>query len=62
MELEKKNLTIPEAAQVYGISTSTLYKLSAKREIPILKIGEHKVLIPIAEFEEWLKKYQVGGR
>ena len=58
--MEIKNLTILEAAEIYGISSSTLYKLSAERKIPLLKIGR-TVLIPISEFEAWLDKHRVGS-
>ena len=53
----KKYMTIIEASKYFGLSESTLYHLSAKREIPMLKYGS-KVLIPMDEFDEWLQKYK----
>ena len=52
-EITKKNLSIDEAAKVYGLTKSWLYKKSMERSIPILKVGS-RVLIPVADFEEWL--------
>ena len=60
MCINKKNITISEASEIYGISKSTLYKLSMNREIPILKIGAKKVLIPVKEFEKWLSQYHIN--
>jgi len=60
----KKNLSIEETAKVYGLTKSWLYKKSMLRSIPILKIGA-KVLIPVEEFEQWLRSHRVdkgGGR
>lgn len=56
--VEKLNYSIPEAAQASGLSVSTLYKLSCKREIPIQKVGS-RVLIPIKAFEAWLRTFRV---
>ena len=58
--MEIKNLTIVEASEVYNISSSKLYKLSAERKIPLLKIGR-KVLIPVLEFEAWLDSKRVDA-
>ena len=60
-KMEQKYLTISQAAKVYNISTSTLYKLSARREMPLLKLGSKKVLIPVSEFEAWLQSHRVDG-
>jgi len=54
----KKNLSIDEAAKVYGLTKSWLYKRSSERTIPLLKIGT-KVLVPVREFEEWLDQHRV---
>ena len=53
----KKYMSISEASVYFGLSESTLYHLSAKREMPMLKYGS-KVLIPMDEFDEWLQKYR----
>ena len=53
-----KYLSIQGVSQLYGIPVSTLYKLSARRVIPLAKIGS-KVLIPVLDFERWLSSHRV---
>ncbi|MGE5443323.1 MAG: helix-turn-helix domain-containing protein [Ignavibacteriales bacterium] len=59
-DVEKINYSIKEAARASGLSVSLLYKLSARRELPIEKIGS-RVLIPRREFDAWLLKHRVCG-
>jgi len=59
-EIEKEFLTIMEAARFSGLSESLLYKLSAQRVLPMLKIGA-KVILPKTEFEQWLRSHRVGN-
>lgn len=58
--MTKKTITIKEASLTFGLSTSWLYKRSAERSIPILKVGG-KVLIDIDEFSRWLRSHAVGA-
>ncbi len=53
--MDKKYLTITEASAFSGLSKWTLYRHSARREIPMLKFGS-RVLIPKDDFENWLEK------
>ncbi len=55
--MDKKYMTITEAAAYSGLSKWTLYRRSSKREIPMLKYGS-KVLIPKDEFGDWLEKFR----
>jgi len=59
--MEKRMLTLKQAAEIYGLSLSWLHKRSAERSIPILKIGG-KVLIDIEEFDAWLRSHRVDGK
>ena len=54
----KKNLSIDEAAKIYGLTKSWLYKKSMERSIPLLKIGS-RVLIPVEDFEKYLDAHRV---
>lgn len=56
-----KNLSIREAAKVYGLTESWLYKKSMERSIPLIKAGS-RCLIPVKEFEAWLNSNRVDGR
>jgi excisionase family DNA binding protein len=58
-EVEKINYSIREAAKASGLSVSLLYKLSAKRAIPLEKIGS-RCLIPRREFQLWLSSHRVS--
>ncbi len=55
--MEKKYMTISEAAKYSGLSKWTLYRLSSRREIPIFKIGS-RVLFKIDEFDKWIQKFK----
>ncbi|MDA2919246.1 helix-turn-helix domain-containing protein [Desulfobacterota bacterium AH_259_B03_O07] len=60
-EVEKRFLTIMEAARFSGLSESLLYKLSARRVLPILKIG-NKVILKKSLFEQWLLSHSVDKK
>lgn len=51
--VERKVLTIAEAAQALGVSTKALYAAAKRGEFPTRKIGD-RVLVPKAQFEAWL--------
>lgn len=53
--MEKLTYSIPEAAQVLGVSRPTAYALAKSKDFPILKIGKRKV-VPVQELREWIKK------
>ncbi|MCB1179221.1 MAG: excisionase family DNA-binding protein [Leptospiraceae bacterium] len=55
--MEKKYMTISEAAEYSGLSKWTLYRRSSRREIPMLKYGS-KVLIPKEDFKNWLENFR----
>jgi hypothetical protein len=57
-DVKKTRYSIKEASEASGLSISTLYKLSAKRVLVIEKIGA-RVLLPIPEFEDFLRKHRV---
>lgn len=52
-ELEKQVYTIPEVAYMLGISKSYAYELVKCKVIPVLELGNRKV-IPKKKFNEWL--------
>jgi len=53
---DKFTISINDAAEISGISKSTLYKKSALGELPVLKIGS-RVLIKKTDFEEWIDSH-----
>ncbi|MGE5446038.1 MAG: excisionase family DNA-binding protein, partial [Ignavibacteriales bacterium] len=52
--VEKRYISISEASLCSGLSKWTLYKKSARRELPMLKVGT-RVLLPKEDFERWLE-------
>lgn len=50
----RKVYTIPEAAEVLGISRSKMYELVHSVGFPVLKIGS-KLLIPMKALDRWLE-------
>jgi excisionase family DNA binding protein len=53
-----KYLSIGEAAEMLGLSTSTLYKKTSGRSIPFLKLGG-RVLFEEAALRRWLHSHIV---
>lgn len=53
--MEKIVYTIPEVAQLLGISRSYAYELVKRNEIPILKLGKRR-MIPKQYLEQWIQK------
>ena len=51
-------LTIQQAAQMTGISTTTLYKWVSQRKIPYIKMGRLVKFDP-SKLEEWIKQQTV---
>ncbi len=51
-------LTIQQAAQITGISTTTLYKWVSHRKIPYIKMGRLVKFDPL-KLEEWIKQQTV---
>lgn len=57
---EKIALSIPEAAKASRLSASYLYRLSAKGELPVSKIGSRCVIL-IDVFKVWLHNHLRNG-
>ena len=53
--MEKRTINVNELAKLLGISIPTAYRLANDPTFPSIKIGT-RVLIPIDELEEWIKK------
>ncbi|MGH7800996.1 MAG: helix-turn-helix domain-containing protein [Thermodesulfobacteriota bacterium] len=59
--MDKKMISLKEASEIFGIPKWTLYKMSALRQFPIIKLGR-KVYIKVSEFESWLNQHSVEPR
>jgi len=52
-KFEKRTYTIPEAAQVLGISKNLAYDMAAENKIPVIRLGK-RVLVPMAMLNRFL--------
>lgn len=53
--MEKIVYSIPEVAQLLGISRSYAYELVKRNELPILKMGKRR-MIPKCYLEQWIQQ------
>lgn len=51
--MEKKTITIPEAAKILGIGRSAAYEAARKSELPTIRIGR-RLLVPLARLQRLL--------
>jgi excisionase family DNA binding protein len=51
--MEKKTLTVVEAARLLGIGKNLAYEAVKRGEIPCLRVGK-RLLVPVAALEELL--------
>ncbi len=58
MTNSKHLLTIQQAAQITGVSITTLYKWVSQRKIPYIKMGRLVKFDPL-KLEEWIKQQTV---
>jgi excisionase family DNA binding protein len=52
--IERKTLTVTEAARALGVSRHQAYEAAKRGEIPIIKIGK-RILVPVAALERILQ-------
>jgi len=58
---QKEILTIEEAAEFLGLSTSRLYKMTSNKEIPHYKPGGKKIYLNRKELEQWILNSRVAS-
>jgi excisionase family DNA binding protein len=52
--MDKLCVNVVEAAKLLGIGKSALYELIRKGEVPYLRIGVKRVVIPIDALRNWI--------
>ncbi|WCO01713.1 helix-turn-helix transcriptional regulator [Psychroserpens ponticola] len=57
---QKEILTIEEASEFLGLSTSRLYKMTSNKEIPHYKPGGKKIYLKRPELEQWITGSRVS--
>jgi excisionase family DNA binding protein len=58
--IERSTYTVPEAAQLLGLSRNRTYEAIAAGEVPALRIGR-RVLVPRAALERMLSEAGSGN-
>ena len=58
---QKEILTIEEASEFLGLSTSRLYKMTSNKEIPHYKPGGKKIYLNRQELEQWILNSRVAS-
>ncbi|EDP96741.1 helix-turn-helix domain-containing protein [Kordia algicida OT-1] len=58
---QKEILTIEEASEFLGLSTSRLYKMTSNKEIPHYKPGGKKIYLNRQELEQWILNSRVDS-
>lgn len=57
--MEKIAYSVPEAADILGISKSYAYLLVKEKKLPVLNVGRRKI-IPKISLETWIKENTVA--
>jgi excisionase family DNA binding protein len=52
---ERQTINIEEAARRLGIGRNQAYEAAHKGEIPVIRIGSKRMLVPLVAFERMLK-------
>jgi excisionase family DNA binding protein len=58
---QKEILTVEEASEFLGLSTSRLYKMTSNKEIPHYKPGGKKIYLNRQELEQWILDSRVDS-
>jgi excisionase family DNA binding protein len=57
MNMDKKYISVKDAAELLGVSKNTVYRWIYKRKIKVLSMGmKYKKNIPIKEIEKYIQK------
>ena len=61
MENEKLALSIAECAGRLGISKSLCYEMARTGQLPVLRCGQKRLVVPVRALELWLIARTKGG-
>lgn len=60
IKIPKKVYTVPEAAEVLGVSTSKMYQIIRMKGFPVIVLGKRRI-IPIKELDRWMEEQAAIG-
>jgi len=55
MSSAKVTISLPEFARQMGISRSLAYKLAANGVIPVIKLGQKRIVVPVWAVDKMLR-------
>ena len=58
---ERLALSMAEAGDLIGVSERTVQDLVTAGEIPHVRIGQRRVVLPVADLRSWLSANAEGG-
>ena len=56
---ERLTMTVKEAGEILGISQATAYMLANTGQIPIIRLGERRLVVPRAALMKMLERAEV---
>ena len=60
MEKQKLTCSIPEAAEMLGISKSKMYPLARSKDFPVITVGK-RMIVSVKGLERWVEKQAEGA-
>lgn len=58
--MEKLTLSVPEAAEVIGVSTSKMYGIVKSKGFPTIQVGK-RILVSAKGLERWIEEQAQKG-
>lgn len=58
---EKATMSLPEFAKLMGISRSLAFKMAANGEIPVIRLGVKRLVVPTAAVVRMLTEVEVAA-
>jgi len=58
-KMERLTMTVEEAGEVLGISRATAYMLASTGQIPTIRLGERRLVVPKAALMKMLENAEV---
>ncbi|MBV4414679.1 helix-turn-helix domain-containing protein [Clostridium tyrobutyricum] len=49
-------LTVGEVAEVLRLGRNSVYELISDKDLPVVRVGSRRIMIPKHEFIQWIKR------
>ena len=54
--MTRRVYNVKEVAQILGVTLSTAYMLTARKDFPAIRVSARRIVIPVDAFERWLSR------